>query len=78
MLLIARMLIIAGGVAEAGLKTAALVDLRHRPSAQVRGPKWLWAAVVVVVNFFGGAPLCYFAFGRRRLHPGRETALGRT
>ena len=61
-----RRLIIVAGVAEAGLKTAALIDIKRRPASQIRGSKWIWAAVVVVVNSFGGAPLSYFAFGRRR------------
>jgi len=61
-----RRLILAGAVAEGCLKTAALIDIKRRPASQVRGPKWIWATVVVVVNSFGGAPLAYFAFGRRR------------
>jgi len=61
-----RRLLIAAAVAEASLKTAALVDMKRRPASQIRGSKWVWAPVVVIVNFFGGAPLAYFAFGRRR------------
>jgi hypothetical protein len=61
-----RRLIIVAGVAEASLKTVALIDIKRRPASQIRGSKWIWAAVVVVVNSFGGAPLSYFAFGRRR------------
>ncbi len=61
-----RRLIVAAAVAEAGLKTAALIDIKRRPASQIRGPKWMWAAVVIVVNSFGGAPLSYFAFGRRQ------------
>ena len=61
-----RRLLIAAGVAEACLKTAALVDMTRRPAGQIRGSKWIWAPVVVIVNSFGGAPLAYFAFGRRR------------
>ena len=56
-----RRLIIA-----AGLKVAALIDIKRRPASQIRGPKWLWATVVVLVNSFGGAPVSYFLFGRRR------------
>ncbi|HEX9033163.1 MAG TPA: PLD nuclease N-terminal domain-containing protein [Streptosporangiaceae bacterium] len=67
-----RKLIIIGAAAEGLLKVAALADLRRRPASDVRGPKWLWAAVIVLVNSFGGAPLCYFAFGRRQ-RPGPET-----
>ncbi len=60
-----RRLIIAAATAEAGLKAAALADIKRRPASQIRGPKWLWAAVVIVVNSFGGAPVSYFLFGRR-------------
>ena len=61
-----RKLLIVAAVAEASLKTAALMDIKRRPASQIRGSKWIWAAVVIVVNSFGGAPLAYFAFGRRR------------
>ncbi len=61
-----RRLIIVAAVAEASLKTAALIDIKRRPASQIRGSKWIWAAVVVVVNSFGGAPISYFVFGRRR------------
>ncbi len=59
-----RKLIIAGAVAETGLKVAVLVDLKRRPAAQVRGPKRMWAAAMLV-NSAGLLPLSYFAFGRR-------------
>jgi bacteriorhodopsin len=52
--------IIGAGVVQM-LLAAALLDLRRRPSEQVRGSK-LWA-VAALVNFVG--PLAYFAFGRR-------------
>jgi hypothetical protein len=61
-----RRLITVAAAAEAGLKTAALIDIKRRPASQIRGSKWIWATLVVVVNSFGGAPLAYFAFGRRR------------
>ena len=61
-----RRLIVAAATAEAGLKVAALIDIKRRPASQIRGPKWLWATVVVLVNSFGGAPVSYFLFGRRR------------
>lgn len=61
-----RGLIIAAAVAEAVLKAAALIDIKRRPASQIRGSKWIWVPVVVIVNSFGGAPLAYFAFGRRR------------
>jgi secreted protein with Ig-like and vWFA domain len=59
-------LIIAAAVAEGSLKIAALADIKRRPTSQIRGPKWIWAAVVVIINSFGGAPIAYFLFGRRR------------
>jgi hypothetical protein len=52
-----RRLIIAAATAEAGLKTAALIDIKRRPASQIRGPKWLWAVVVVLVNSLGGTDL---------------------
>ena len=41
-----------------------LIDLKRRPAAQVRGPKWLWAASALV-NSAGVIPLSYFLLGRR-------------
>jgi hypothetical protein len=61
-----RALIITAAVAEGSLKVAALIDIKRRPASQIRGSKWAWATVVVLVNSFGAAPLSYFAFGRRR------------
>lgn len=61
-----RRLIIAAGVAEGILKSAALIDIKRRPASEIRGPKWIWASTVTLVNAFGFAPLAYFAFGRRR------------
>jgi hypothetical protein len=66
-----RRLILVGAVFEGTLKTAALIDIKRRPASQIRGSKWIWAVVVVLVNSFGGAPLSYFAFGRRR-QPGSQ------
>ncbi|HEY3480322.1 MAG TPA: PLDc N-terminal domain-containing protein [Kribbella sp.] len=43
------------------LAGAAWWDLAHRPAAELRGPKWLWA-VVIAVNFVG--PVLYFACER--------------
>jgi len=61
-----RRLIIAAATAEAGLRAPALLGIKRRPPSQIRGRKWLWAVVVVLVNSFGGAPISYFLFGRRR------------
>jgi hypothetical protein len=60
-----RKLLIAAGVAEAGLKAAVLIDLRRRPPSEIRGSRRLWAAAMLV-NSAGLIPLSYFAFGRRR------------
>jgi hypothetical protein len=43
------------------LMISALVDLIRRPS--VRGPKWVWAAVIIFVNLIG--PIIYFVAGRK-------------
>jgi hypothetical protein len=55
--------IVAAAVVQEALAAATLWDLRHRPSAQVRGSKRLWVAAAFV-NFAG--PLAYFTIGRRR------------
>ena len=57
-------LIIAGGVVEAVLTTAALVSLVRRPSQAVRGPKALWLAALVVQPV---GPIAYLAIGRKSL-----------
>lgn len=48
-------------VIELALMIAALVDLVRRE--QTRGPKWVWALVIVLVNFIG--PIIYFVIGRK-------------
>ena len=58
-----RRAIVVLGVAQVSLQVCALVDLRRRPAAAVRGSKRLWAAASFV-NWIG--PLAYFAVGRRR------------
>ncbi|MFH1907499.1 MAG: PLD nuclease N-terminal domain-containing protein [Chloroflexota bacterium] len=47
-------------VIQLALLVAALVDLIRRP--RTKGPKWLWAVVIVLVNFIG--PIVYFVAGR--------------
>lgn len=61
-----RKLVIAAGVVDAGLRLAALIDIKRRPASQIRGPKWAWATVVAVVNSAGVVPISYFIFGRNR------------
>jgi hypothetical protein len=58
-----RVLLGAAAAAELTLKITALVDIQRRPAEQIRGPKGLWRAAMVV-NLVG--PASYFAFGRRR------------
>ncbi|MGD9959460.1 PLDc N-terminal domain-containing protein [Nocardioides sp.] len=55
-------LIILAGIAELAMTSAAIRDLMHRPAAQVRGPKLVWAAAFVVQPF---GPLAYLLAGRR-------------
>jgi len=42
------------------LLVVALLDLLKRE--KTRGPKWVWALVILFVNLFG--PIIYLAFGR--------------
>lgn len=48
-------------IIELGLMIAAIVDLIRRP--QTRGPKWVWALVILFINFIG--PIIYFVAGRK-------------
>jgi hypothetical protein len=61
-----RRLLIAAAVAEGILKVAALIDIKRRPASQIRGPKWVWAAMVAVVSSAGVVPVSYFVVGRRQ------------
>ncbi len=65
----ARQLIVAAAVVDAVLKVAALIDMKRRPASQIRGSKWMWALAVLLINSAGGAPVAYFAFGRRQSRP---------
>ncbi len=53
-------LIIPLVVIQLGLMIFALVDLLRRE--QTRGPKWVWALVILFVNMIG--PIIYFVAGR--------------
>ena len=66
-----RRLLIAAAAVEGILKVAALIDLKRRPAAQIRGPKWLWATAVTVIGSAGVLPISYFVFGRRQPGVGR-------
>ena len=47
-------------VIQVGLMIFALIDLSRRSTT--RGPKWVWALVIIVVNIIG--PIVYFVVGR--------------
>ena len=47
-------------VIQLGLLVFALVDLVRRQ--RTKGPKWVWAAVIVFVNIIG--PIIYLLVGR--------------
>lgn len=55
--------IIVASVVQIGLLAAALWDLGHRTSDEVRGSRRMWAGLVFV-NWIG--PLAYFTVGRKR------------
>ena len=61
-----RKLILVVGIAEGIVKIAALVDLRRRPAAEIRGSKRAWAVAIVLVNSAGALPAAYFLLGRRK------------
>jgi hypothetical protein len=58
-----RKLLLAAAVAEGILKIAALIDIKRRPASQIRGRKWMWAAVVAVANSAGAAPISCLSSG---------------
>ena len=45
---------------QVGLIVVALMDLVRRE--RTRGPKWLWAVIIVFVNLIG--PILYLVLGR--------------
>jgi hypothetical protein len=63
-----RRMLVTAAVGEGILKVAALIDIKRRPASQVRGPKWLWAAVIATVSSAGVLPISYFVLGRRHPH----------
>jgi len=61
-------------VLEIALDVVALVDLVRRPVARVAlGNKWIWVAVIVLVNLIGA--ILYFAIGRKPAPAGEEPAV---
>lgn len=67
-----RRLLVILAAGEGLLKIAALADIKRRPASQIRGRKWLWAAVVAVANSAGIVPISYFLVGRRRSGSSRQ------
>jgi hypothetical protein len=61
-----RKLLIVGAVGEGMLKVVALIDIKRRPASQIRGPKWVWAALMVLVSSAGILPISYFLVGRKQ------------
>lgn len=59
----AKALLVLGSVVELVLTSIALRDLRRRPAAQVRGPKFVWGLMSFVQPF---GPIAYLLLGRRR------------
>jgi hypothetical protein len=45
---------------QVGLMIFALLDLSRRSAT--RGPKWVWALVIIFINLIG--PIVYFVIGR--------------
>jgi len=69
----ARRLLTVAAVAEAGLKAAALLDMRRRPASEIRGSKQAWA-LAMIVNSAGLIPIAYFVFGVRRAGAADQTS----
>ena len=67
-----RWILTAAAAAEAGLKAAALLDMRRRPASQINGSKKVWA-LAMIVNSAGLIPISYFVFGVRRPETADET-----
>ena len=52
-----RRLVVAAVVVDSVAKAVALRDLRRRPAAAVRGPKWLWTTGIALTGSLGAVPL---------------------
>lgn len=58
------------------LAVIALVSLVRRPLSNVTlGNKWIWAAIIVLVNVIG--PILYFVLGRKTLVAAEPLAASR-
>jgi hypothetical protein len=62
----ARKAILVVGAVDGALKAVALIDLKRRTAAEVRGSRKAWAAALSVVSSAGVLPAAYFLRGRRR------------
>ena len=60
-----RQAMMVRGSLQLAVLSAAIYDLRRRPTSQIRGPKLLWAAICLG-NYLGVGPLAYFLLGRRQ------------
>ncbi|MEI2670998.1 MAG: DUF5652 family protein [Marmoricola sp.] len=60
-----RRIIVSVTVFDVALRVSALADLNRRPSEQIRGPKLLWGAGLVLVNSLGLLPIVYFLRGHK-------------
>ena len=61
-----RRLILLFAAFEGVLKVMALIDMKRRPAAEIRGSKAKWAVAVLFANSAGTVPLAYFLYGRRK------------
>lgn len=54
-----------GGISVADLvaKASALRSLYKTDAKDIRGPKWLWAIIIIVVNTAG--PAAFYTVGRK-------------
>jgi hypothetical protein len=50
-------------VIQAILIIVALIDLIRRDPEQVKGSKWIWAPIILIISILG--PIIYFVAGRR-------------
>ncbi|HWJ09363.1 MAG TPA: hypothetical protein VNS46_08310 [Nocardioides sp.] len=61
-----RKAILVVGAVDGALKAVALIDLKRRSSAEVRGSRKTWAAALTFGNTAGIVPAAYLLRGRRR------------
>ncbi len=59
-----RVVAIAVGTLDTGLRAWALADLARRPAWEIRGNKKLWAGALTIVSSAGVLPAVYLRWGR--------------